>query len=190
MKATMSLILTLTLMTGIAHADPIIWSESDGGNGNAYEVIDHGSSLTWEEASALAESMGGYLVSLTSEAENSFVAELVSGATGPFDSYWLGGYQSDLSAEPDGGWAWASGEYWDPVFAASRWASGEPNNGVGGTQHYLHFWPSLPLWDDMDNRNTMTGYVVEYSKVPEPGTLGLLGLGMLAVGVARRRRNR
>ena len=42
------------------------------------------------------------------------------------------------------------------------------------------------LWDDMDNRSIMKGYVVEY--VPEPGTVLLLGAGLLGLlGVGRKK---
>ena len=74
-----------------------------------------------------------------------------------------------------------TGEAWD----YENWAAGEANNGMGGTQHWLHYWPELGLFDDMENRWVMDSYVVEYS-VPEPGTLLLLGAGLLGIGTRRR----
>ena len=45
----------------------------------------------------------------------------------------------------------------------------------------------LVLFDDMDNRDIMVGYVFEY-EVPEPGTLLLFGAGLLGLGISRRKR--
>ena len=167
-----------------ANADPIVWSE----NGHTYEVITNpdGGSLTWEAARDRAEDMGGHLVTITSPAENQFVAWMVhSYGYADLQRYWLGGYQDFSLAsdcEPQNCWAWVTGEQW-----WDNWYFGEPNNGVGGTQHYLHYWRSPGWFDDMDNRGVMDSFVVEYS-VPEPGTLVLLGLGLVGMGASRRRR--
>jgi hypothetical protein len=164
-----------------ASADLITWD----GNGHSYDVIEIGPELTWEQALAAAEDLGGYLATITSAEENEVVASLVETAGGDIQRFWLGGYQTDPGAaicEPASCWAWVTGESWD----YAPWAPGEPNNGVGGTQHYLHYWPTAGLFDDMENRSLMSGFVIEYS-VPEPGTLSLFGLGLLAIGLRRRR---
>lgn len=166
----------------LASADPIAWHV----NGHSYEVIEIGQGLTWEEAKALAESMGGHLATIGGADENSFIAGLVAEFGGDPQRFWLGGFQTDPGAElcePADCWAWVTGEPW----TYDNWYAGEPNNGVGGTQHYLHYWPFSGYFDDMENRYLMSGFVIEYS-VPEPGTLALLGLGLFAIGFARRRR--
>jgi len=183
MKHSLYAGLALLVVCGYAQADPITWAP----NGHTYEVITGESTLTWAEAEAMAESMGGHLATITSSEEDDFVEWLVSTyGTGNLERYWLGGYQllpGDGNCEPADCWAWVTGEQWD----YTNWQPGEPNNGVGGTQHYLHYWPDSGIWDDMENRDVMDSFVIEYA-VPEPGTLGLLGIGLLGLGLATRRK--
>jgi len=108
------------------------WPISAGGNGHYYEAVLVPGGFTWYDAYAAAEAKGGYLATITSEAENEFVYNLVAGDDRYwyYDSYgntqgpWLGGYQPEGSSEPDGGWAWVNGE----VFEYKDWAGGQPDN--------------------------------------------------------------
>ena len=185
MKRNLIFALLLLALGTAAHADVITWD----GNGHGYKVVTGDTTLSWMEAKAAAEAMGGHLATITSEDENDFVTMLLVDlgfGVGDLQRYWLGGYQPPpRDDEPDGGWAWVTGEDWE----YTNWAPNEPNNGVGGTQHYLHYWPEAGLWDDMENRNIMDSFIVEFpNRVSEPGLLGLFGAGLLAFGIARRRR--
>lgn len=182
MKSRLTLAALMLTLSPLAHATMMTWD----GNGNSYEVITGQVTLTWDQASLLAADMGGHLVTITSAAENDFVSNLVATyGSGDLQRYWLGGYQvSQGEVEPLGTWAWVTGEAWE----YANWAPGEPNNGVGGSQQYLHYWPDVGLWDDMENRAVMDSFVIEY-EVPEPTSLALLGLGLLGAGVIRRKRS-
>ena len=136
-------------------------------NGHAYyAILTWGSS--WQSAVADAEKRGGYLASITSDAENDFVYELTKNderlwimfedgqAFGP----WIGTYQETGAVEPDGGWALVSGE---PV-TFSNWSEGQPNNFGGNSDvvrfhNYIH-QPS-PFWDDADGNGSSRGYILE-----------------------------
>ncbi len=113
----LALIITFLLFSSTAHSIPIL----NPTNGHWYDHISY--NANWENASAHAQTlshngMAGHLVTLTSEAENTWVVSNLSDITG-----WLGGFQPDGNPEPAGGWEWVTGESWD----WTNWAVGEPN---------------------------------------------------------------
>src|ERR1043165_811245 len=144
------------------------WERSAGGNGHWYKAVAVTNGLTWSEAEQLARDQGGYLATITSEAENAFVFNLVN-----FPAFFkpgrgpaLGGFQLDRASEPDGGWCWVGGEPWN----YSNWHSKEPSNGrhvSGGTEDRLQFYSGIPYtpgatWNDVSRNDTdLGGYVIE-----------------------------
>ena len=155
-------------------AQLVQWPASAGGNDHWYEPVYVGSNTLWTYAQNVATAKGGYLASITSPAENSFVTNLVadlkywdqnsSGTFGP----WVGGYQPNKNAEPSGNWAWTSGEGW----GYTNWSSGEPNNAYN-REDYLQLGRSAGgqwgVWNDQMNSAEwckVLGYVVEYNALP------------------------
>lgn len=135
-----------------------------------YAILTWGSS--WQSAVADAKKRGGYLASITSEAENSFVFELIKNDERLWDMHqdgqafgpWIGTYQEEGAIEPDGGWALVSGE---PV-TFSSWSEGQPNNHGGNSDvvrfhNYVH-QPS-PYWDDANGAGSSRGYILEVERV-------------------------
>ena len=120
---------------------------------------------------------GAHLVTMTTPAENAFVAALVAarpdawnGGWGP----WIGAYQWAGGAEPAGGWRWITGEAW----THANWRPGEPNDDKGGeTFGHLFQWcgqanvcdpPTANTWNDSKNRavRDVVGFIAETAEPP------------------------
>ena len=190
-------------------ATPIQWETGEGGNGHYYEAISAPEGISWDDAQASANSMGGYLATITSVEENLFVFSLIDDFSmfwnnnhlGASIGPWLGGMQLSGSAEPSGGWTWVSGE----SFIYDNWARGEPNNNVSATgfsEDRIHYFveginKTADTWNDSSNLMPsnlpgISGYIVEYNTltatVPEPTAMWLLIAGLPAIGFIKRRR--
>jgi len=99
--------------------------------GSVYQVFDVG--MTWYEAKAYCESIGGHLATVTSQAEQDYIMGQLTGYNK--NIYWLGG----TDATHEGQWEWVTGE----PFEYTNWDYGEPNNDHG-IEHYLHIYRT---WD-------------------------------------------
>lgn len=149
-----------------------VWLPELGGNGRQYNAYQAPEGITWSQANAQAQSLGGELVSMNSAAENAFAYSLVGGnaafwftnENGDGMGPWIGGLQLPGSLEPVSGWQWVDGE----GFSYTNWASGEPNNVNGGTEDRAHFFgsrvPRNSTWNDYPSEFLLRGYVVEFSR--------------------------
>ncbi len=115
-------------------------------NGHYYRYF--GTAMTWSEAAAYCEARGGHLATVTSAEENVFVTSLFSA-----ESALIGG--NDVAHE--GSFVWCTGE----EFAYTNWAPGEPNNGNGRNQDYLHVYKN-GTWDDIEEDRGKMGFVCEW----------------------------
>jgi hypothetical protein len=115
-------------------------------NYNGHSYYRSTGSATWTTARANCAAMGGYLVTITSAAEQSFIFNI-------WPSGWIG-----LTDEvTEGTWRWVTGE----TYSYKNWNSGEPNNA--GNEDYVQF-VSNGRWNDLPN-NVSLPYVLEFNYV-------------------------
>ncbi len=110
--------------------------------GHLYMVFEK--NLTWNEAEAYCESLGGHLITITSEEEQNFITEVLKQCTNSY--YWTGGFLNGSS------WEWVTGE----PFVYENWATGEPNNS-GGVETKIHLYTKSThrgKWNDTKNDNS------------------------------------
>jgi hypothetical protein len=164
-------------VVSFASAQPEPWVHPDGSI-HYYSAVAAPAGINWSAASDSAQRPGGYLATLTSQAENDFVFGLVDSSVywyqrpdSDWAGPWLGGRQRFGSPEPDSGWEWAGGE----PFSYGNWSPGEPDNQDGA--NVLNFGESpnsrSSTWNDLSETDTaIHGFVVELSA--ESTTIGLL----------------
>lgn len=157
-------------------------------NGHFYKYVNKKTSITWDAAKAEAEGSEhfgrkGYLVTITSDQENTFVKEKTLGIG------WLGAKDIERNAgvpKNTGDWRWVTGpeglenggqgtQFYQGYTGSGQnilytnWDAGEPND-YGGTEFVAHiFGPGTQAgkWNDYSpTNNTVTGYIVEYGGMP------------------------
>ena len=115
-------------------------------NYNGHSYYRSTGSMTWTAARQACANMGGYLVTVTSAAENNFIFNL-------WPSGWIG-----LTDEVvEGQWRWVTGE----PYSYSSWNPGEPNNA--GNEDYVQFVGG-GRWNDLPN-NFSLPYVIEFDYI-------------------------
>ena len=170
-------IAAVALLVGLAGASPEPWVHPDGSI-HYYDAISTPSGLNWNFAWDSALGHGGYLATITSQAENNFIFHLVDSSrywytrpgTGKLAGPWLGGTQDFGSHEPDSGWHWVTTESMN----YRHWTPGQPDNN--GNENALHFGESagvrVPTWDDLSSLDdSIRGFVRELSA--DSTTVGL-----------------
>jgi hypothetical protein len=115
-------------------------------NYNGHSYYRSTGTANWTTARSNCTAMGGYLVTITTSAEQSFLFNL-------WPSGWIG-----LTDEvTEGTWRWVTGE----TYSYSNWNSGEPNNS--GNEDYVQF-VSNGKWNDLNNSSSLP-YVIEFDYI-------------------------
>lgn len=139
-------------------------------NGHKYRIYND--SMTWDEAKAYCESLGGHLVTITSQEEQNVVASLVG--SGSKLAYWLGAEKSS------GAFEWVTGEN----FSYTNFEEGEPNNSglclqMYGThpngEHLMGYWDDTPSDANSEMSGNLTleyhGFVCEWDSNNESDSI-------------------
>lgn len=126
-------------------------------NGYRYEVITCG---TWTDCRANASARGGSLVTIDSDALNTWLLKSFASQTANANGFWIGLYQSAT------GLAWVSGR---PV-SYTNWEIGEPNNGILGSHMYTASYSTVRAgkWNDIGasiGGSATSMAIVEYAPV-------------------------
>ena len=118
-------------------------------NGHTYYLYND--CLTWDEAKAKCEELGGHLVTITSTDEQETVAGLIQRQARR--GYWIGG-------SSDNGSTWVNGE----EFSYSNWEPGEPN--ADGGEDCYGIYTDKGTWNDWlgSDRTLGLGFVCEWNE--------------------------
>ena len=116
-------------------------------NGHSYKLFDI--DMTWKDAKAYCEGLGGHLAIINSSGKQKFVESLIKNSNRQI--FWLGA--TDEATE--GIWKWIDGSN----IVYSNWSPGEPNNS--GSEDYLVIYNSnagrgsFGQWNDVSNSGSI-----------------------------------
>ena len=106
--------------------------------------------MTWTNAKAYCEGLGGHLATITSAEEQAFIEQLL--LVGQKNQYWLGG----TDEQQEGVWTWVTGEPW----SYTNWDPGQPDN-YHGLEDYLQIYNKANgirfKWNDIPVDNAYSG---------------------------------
>ena len=105
-------------------------------NGHYYKAYDI--PMAWTDAKAYCENLGGHLVTVTSQAEQTFLENTFFTTASEMWFYMIGGYRESYTSTK---WMWVTGE----PFNFSNWSTpNEPTQEIWGQNYIWAFSPSAP----------------------------------------------
>lgn len=135
-------------------------------NGHVYQRYED--EMDWNEAKTYCESLGGHLVTVTSQGEQDAVEKIL--VNGKFEAYWMGAYVKNKQ------WYWITGE----EFEYQNWSPNEPNDededmcmqmfyDYKGTLNYIGKWDDSYIDGDRYRGGIREqGFICEWDS-SEPG---------------------
>jgi hypothetical protein len=156
----------LSFMAAVgAHAGILAGPIANPANGHDYFLL---TANTWSASEAEAETLGGTLAVIKSEAEQQWVFSQFSNYGGTNRNLWIG-----LRRQwPGGPFTWVT----DQQLVYLDWCDGEPNNH-GGMENCVHIIsPTIPYpgaipgkWNDLPDAGTLVDGTVPFGVVEVPG---------------------
>ena len=126
--------------------------------------------MTWEEAVAYCQELGGYMATISSDEENEFLYEMLQ------ESPYSDAYFGYTDVQEEGVWKWVNGE----ETTYTNWQDGEPND-ENGIEEYAMFYHMTgnSRWND----GSFQGYKVnnkgQVLKAPAPYLYGVMSINPL-----------
>ena len=177
--------MTALSSVGVASAqDAVQWRVEDGGNGHWYQAMRPSPMpVTFTQQDTFASSVGGYIATLTTEAENSFVIDLLGSNAGETNGVFFG-----LRIQADVSWLWRYVKTVDfTAWGNSQCVSGPyPNDtGIAGEVcGHLYLQNCGWIWDDTPpywfSTATNLRLLVEYSA--DCNSDGIVDYGQIRAG--------
>ena len=142
---------------------------SETNDGHTYAITT--SAMNWENAKIEAASLGGYLSTVNTKAENDWLTETFIS----YGNFWIGAEDKDT----EGTWIWDNGTtsddggVTDNISAGAKWpdgtlkwGSGEPNNS-DSEEHCLTIRNSTGVWNDVicDYSGKSSAYHINYGVI-------------------------
>lgn len=177
--------LSYTPTTNYTGSASLTFNTSPGGglfnpdNGHFYQYVDNGSDISWTDAKTDAAAltyggMSGYLATVTSSAEQTFISSKLNGEG------WFGASDDPAQAgASESHWRWSTGpeagtEFWYGTYTPTctvgpcapvsgrynNWSTSEPNNCCG-SENYAHFLNN-GKWNDYPLVASIEKYLVEF----------------------------
>ena len=181
----------------VGPASALVWDVGEGANGHEYKIyyFEDNADKNWESARSALVGTGYTLAAITSSQEQKFIQDYLNkeAVSGKKD-LWIGGLQNPEEAIADAGWSWVTGEKW----VYQSWIDGEANDyyddkdlkNIQNSEMFLSVrsgnfnWN----WNDEGNLGNISGYLAETAPVPEPGTILLMGFGLLGIAAVGRKK--
>ncbi|MBQ7150831.1 MAG: hypothetical protein IJR94_01075 [Synergistaceae bacterium] len=126
-------------------------------NWNRHRYRIYSDDLTWDDAKARCERLGGHLLTITSDAEQNYIENVIKNSSADCESYWIG-----AKANESGWWEWITQEVFEKQYA--NFSGGQAD----GDGNYLQIYGvqdnyTLGTWDDVPQAaSTKRGFICEW----------------------------